>query len=126
SGAGSCMPALLRLITMPILSAYPFATLRPLPLRRCKEKSMTFLSFLSNGSRLLGASALLLVPILAGCAPGQGKVAGRVLLGGTPVPGGSVLFRPADPKLNSVSAELDEQGNYQAFLPTGEVQVSVD
>jgi hypothetical protein len=37
-----------------------------------------------------------------------------------------VTFRPADARQNSVSAELDEQGNYQAVLPVGEVKVCVD
>jgi hypothetical protein len=37
-----------------------------------------------------------------------------------------VTFRPADAKQNSVSAELDAQGNYKAALPAGEVLVSVD
>jgi len=33
---------------------------------------------------------------------------------------------PADPKQNSVSAELDEQGNFAVVLPVGGVKVSVD
>jgi hypothetical protein len=37
-----------------------------------------------------------------------------------------VTFRPASPKESSVSAELDEQGNYTAVLPVGEVQVCID
>jgi hypothetical protein len=70
---------------------------------------------------------LLLLPFVAGCAGGgEGKVSGRVLLDGTPVPGGWVMFRPADPAQNSVSAELDEGGNFAAVLPAGEVQISVD
>jgi hypothetical protein len=68
---------------------------------------------------------LLLLPVGLGCGPGKGKVSGRVLLGGTPVPGGWVTFRPADPKLNSVTARLDEGGSYSAVLPVGEVRVSV-
>jgi len=74
----------------------------------------------------LGVLLLLLLPVMSGCGPGQGKVTGRVTLGGTPVPGGSLLFRPANPKFNAVSAEINEQGNYEAVLPAGEVQVSVD
>jgi hypothetical protein len=61
-----------------------------------------------------------------GCEWGKGKVSGRVLFRGAPLPGGRLTFRPADPRLNSVSAELDEQGNYQAVLPVGEVKVSID
>jgi hypothetical protein len=74
-------------------------------------------------SLLLG---LLLLPVLVGCGAGKVKVSGRVLYNGNPLPGGIVSFRPADPKHNAVSAEVDEQGNYEAVLPAGEVQVAVD
>ncbi len=73
-----------------------------------------------------GFGVMLLLPVVMGCGPGQGKVSGRVLFNGAPLPGGRVTFRPADPKQNSVSAALDEQGNYQATLPAGEVMVSID
>ena len=62
----------------------------------------------------------------AGCGPGWGKVSGRVLYKGAPLPGGRLTFRPADPAQNSVSVELDGQGNYQAVLPVGGVKVCVD
>jgi hypothetical protein len=75
--------------------------------------------------RLLWA-ALLLLPALAGCGPGQAPVSGRVLLNGTPLPAGRVTFRPADPRQNSVSAELDEQGRFSTVLPVGDVKVCVD
>lgn len=74
-------------------------------------------------SLLLG---LLLLPLLVGCGASKVRVSGRVLYKGNPLPGGIVSFRPADPKQNPVSAELDEQGNYEAILPPGEVQVAVD
>src|SRR5262245_43100086 len=67
-----------------------------------------------------------LLPFLAGCAPGQGKVTGQVTYKGKPVPGGLVTFRPSDPKQNSVTAELDAEGRYSAVLPAGEVVVSID
>ena len=70
--------------------------------------------------------SLLLVVALTGCGVSQGKVSGRVLFNGAPLPGGLVTFRPEDPAQNSVSARLDEQGNYEALLPAGNVQVSVD
>jgi hypothetical protein len=73
-----------------------------------------------------GVGLLLLLPVAVGCGPRTGTVSGRVLLGGAPLPGGRVTFRPADPRQNSVSAEIDEQGNYQVVLPVGEVMVSVD
>ena len=69
---------------------------------------------------------MLLLPIIAGCGPGRGKVSGQVLLSGAPLPGGRVTFLPADPRQNSVSAELDDLGNYEATLPVGEVNVCVD
>ena len=53
-------------------------------------------------------------------------MSGHVLLDGTPLPAGRVTFRPADPRMNSVSVELDEQGAYQAVLPSGEVKAAVD
>lgn len=56
----------------------------------------------------------------------EGTVTGKVLIEGAPLPGGLVTFRPADPKRNAVSAELDAQGNYRAVLPSGEVKVCVD
>ena len=73
-----------------------------------------------------GLGLLFLLPVVAGCGSGRGHVYGRVLYEGTPLPGGRVTFRPADPKENSVSAELDADGNYQAVLSAGEVLVSVD
>jgi hypothetical protein len=63
---------------------------------------------------------------MVGCGAGRGRVSGRVLYAGAPLPGGRVTFRPADPRQNSVSAELDEQGNYEAVLPAGEVKVCID
>jgi hypothetical protein len=69
---------------------------------------------------------VLILPLVAGCGAGEGKVSGRVLFEGAPLPAGRVTFRPADSRVNSVSVELDEQGNYQAVLPAGEVKVSVD
>jgi hypothetical protein len=56
----------------------------------------------------------------------QGKVTGQVLYEGKALPGGLVTFRPADSRKNAVLAELDEQGRFEAVLPAGEVQVSVD
>jgi hypothetical protein len=72
-------------------------------------------------------AVLLLVPVAAGCGPGQGRVSGRVLLDGKPLPGGFVKFLLADGRSSVVSAEIDESGNYTPVtLPAGEVIVSVD
>jgi hypothetical protein len=70
---------------------------------------------------------LFALPVTAGC--GQqipGKVSGRVLFNGKPLPGGYVMFLPADPKQNLVSVKLDEQGQFSVVLPVGNVRVGVD
>jgi hypothetical protein len=88
---------------------------------------MKAIGFASGWPRLVGRLGLMLLfPLALGCGPATGKVSGTVLLNGKPLPGGRVTFRPADPKRNSVFADLDEQGHYEAVLPAGEVQVSVD
>lgn len=88
---------------------------------------MRAIAFGSGRSGLISRfGILLLLLLLTGCGQSEGKVSGQVKLGGTPLPGGIVMFRPADPKQNSVSSVLDEQGHYEAVLPSGEVQVSVD
>jgi hypothetical protein len=69
---------------------------------------------------------LLLCPIVAGCGPKQLPISGRVLIDGKPLPGGRVTFRPENPAVNSISAELNEQGLYQVVLPVGKIHVSVD
>jgi hypothetical protein len=69
---------------------------------------------------------LLAAARAAGGGAGQVKVSGRVLCDGAPLPGGRVTFRPADPKQNAVSAEIDRQGNYEAVVPAGDVQVCVE
>src|SRR5436190_19451411 len=66
------------------------------------------------------------VPLLAGCAPKQTPISGRVLLDGKPLPGGRVTFRPENSKFNSVSVELNEQGHYEAVLPLGMIHVNID
>jgi hypothetical protein len=71
-------------------------------------------------------TALLLLPLLAGCGAGKGKVSGLVRFNGAPLPGGMVTFQPANPKFNAVTALIDENGHYEATLPVGEVQISVD
>src|SRR5262245_48509919 len=70
---------------------------------------------------------LLLVPLVAGCGPGEGTVSGKVTYDGKPLPGGLVTFRPADPRQNPVSVQLDKEGNFPATaLPVGEVKVCID
>ncbi len=69
---------------------------------------------------------LLVLLVVAGCGSGRGKVSGRVLLQGEPLPGGWIHFRPADPRQNAVGAPLDEEGRYAVVLPVGEVRVSID
>jgi hypothetical protein len=70
---------------------------------------------------------LLLVPLLAGCGgAARARVSGRVLFQDKPLPGGWVTFRPADPRENAITAAISPEGNYEATLPVGEVQISVD
>jgi hypothetical protein len=72
-------------------------------------------------------AAVTVFVLAAGCGPGTGQVSGKVTYQGKPVPGGRITFRPADPKQNTVSAELDADGSFPAItLPTGEVTVSID
>jgi hypothetical protein len=72
-----------------------------------------------------GLPALLVVA--AGCGPGQGEVSGRVTYKKAPVPGGLITFRPAAARVNSVTVEIDKDGNYPAVtLPGGEVHVCID
>jgi len=73
---------------------------------------------------LLGLAVLTLC--VAGCGPKQASITGRVLVDGKPLPGGRVTFRPENSAFNSVSVELNEQGQYEAVLPVGMIHVSVD
>jgi len=69
----------------------------------------------------------LCLTALAGCGgPATGKVSGRVTYKGQPLPGGLVMFRPADPRQNLITVELDKDGQYSAVLPGGEMTVSID
>jgi hypothetical protein len=69
---------------------------------------------------------LLLLPLMVGCGPGEGKVTGQVLFNGKPLPGGQVMFKPVQEGINSALVTLDEQGNYSVVLPAVEYQISVD
>ena len=77
--------------------------------------------------RHIALGLCLCLPVLAGCAPGKGKVSGQVTYKGKAVPGGLVTFRPADGQHNSVTVPLDADGRFPAVeLPAGEVLVSID
>jgi hypothetical protein len=72
-------------------------------------------------------AAVTVFVLAAGCGAGTGTVSGKVTYLGKPVPAGRITFRPADPKQNTVSADLDADGNFPPVaLPTGEVTVSID
>src|SRR5437764_7110771 len=73
---------------------------------------------------LVSLAALIL--FVAGCGPKQAAITGRVLLDGKPLPAGRVTFRPENSAINSISAELNEQGQFEAVLPLGKIHVSVD
>src|SRR5438105_9307710 len=69
---------------------------------------------------------LAFLGLVAGCGgTSQGKVSGRVLLAGAPLPGGKLMFRPADGRFNLVTVVLDESGTFSVELPAGEVMVAV-
>jgi hypothetical protein len=76
-----------------------------------------------------GPAALLIAVLVAGCHGHDhdtGRVSGRVLLNGAPLPGGRVTFMPVDGR-NPVMAILSEDGTYPPVeLPVGEVLVRVD
>jgi len=80
------------------------------------------------GQRAIAAwlGLLLVLPGMVGCGARTASVSGQVLLDGRPLPGGFVLFRPANPAANSVSAVLDDEGRFEVILPVGNVQVAVD
>src|SRR5437868_6821726 len=75
-----------------------------------------------------GFGLLALFALATGCGSHAEtcKLSGKVLYNGKPLPGGFIMFRPGNPKLNTVTAEIDEQGNYEAVVPAGEVRVCVD
>ncbi len=69
---------------------------------------------------------LLLLPALAGCGRPTVHLSGKVIYQGQPLPGGELTFRPADPNLNTVSAPIGPDGQYEVTLPAGEVLIAVD
>jgi hypothetical protein len=70
---------------------------------------------------------VLLPVVVSGCSVGSGKVSGQVLqANGKPLAGGIVMFRPTDTSINPVTAKIDENGNYEASVPSVQVKISVD
>jgi hypothetical protein len=72
------------------------------------------------------SAVMLLLVAAAGCGPREGRVTGRVLFDGTPLPGGTLTFMTADLRGQSYGADVDESGNYSVVLPAGDVLVSFD
>lgn len=66
------------------------------------------------------------VAVCVGCGPSVGQVSGVVTYRGSPLPGGTVTFRPVDPTQNSVAYVLENDGRFNVTLPAGEVAVCVD
>lgn len=69
---------------------------------------------------------LLLASLLVGCAD-QSKgypVTGVVTLDGTPIPDGSITFRPVDPRQRPESADIVD-GTFKVHLPAGKSRVEV-
>jgi len=79
----------------------------------------------------LGCLALGLVVLATGC-PEKKKsiemadVSGKVLFRGQPLPGGVVNFVSKDGQAFASGGNIDENGNYKAKAPVGEVKASVD
>jgi hypothetical protein len=69
---------------------------------------------------------LLVVCASCGCGAAKGKVSGRVLYQGQPLPGGLLTFQPVNPQFNAVAVSVDEEGNYVAELPVGDVRIAID
>jgi hypothetical protein len=74
----------------------------------------------------LTSGLAVLLAVTAGCGPREGRVTGRVLLDGQPVPGGTLMFMTADLKGQSIATAVDESGNYSVALPAVEVVASFD
>jgi len=88
---------------------------------------MNPLSF-GRGWRLFASRCVLLLMLAfpVGCSATPGTVSGQVLYKGKPLPGGWVIFRPADNTKNTVTAPIDANGHYEATVPAGEVKIAVD
>jgi hypothetical protein len=70
---------------------------------------------------------MLLLAAVVGCGSKQpGRVTGRVLLDGKPLPGGILTFISADLKGLPITATVDESGSFTADLPQGDVLASFD
>ncbi len=84
--------------------------------------------FRPGRTRLAGRLGLaLLIGLAAGCGPKTVKMSGHVLQSnGQPLPGGRVLFQPADASANSVPAVVNPDGTFEAVLPVGGVSACVD
>ncbi len=68
--------------------------------------------------------ALLLVAAV-GCGKPKGSLSGKVTYNGQPVPGGRVLFQPAQGA--QLAATISDTGTYSiSGVPTGEYKVAVD
>jgi hypothetical protein len=72
------------------------------------------------------AAGALLLACVAGCGASQGRVSGLVLYKGKPLPGGQLTFISADASKRPVSADIDENGRYEAYLPLGDVAIAVE
>jgi hypothetical protein len=87
-------------------------------------------SFASRARILACFAAVALIALsMAGCnrVRGEGTITGQVLVDGKPLRGGTVRFVPVASGVNSLSAEIDESGNFGPLvMPAGEVMISVD
>jgi hypothetical protein len=70
-------------------------------------------------------ASLVVLALLAGCG-GPGTVTGQVSYQGRPLPGGKVIFRPDAADKDTVIVDLDENGRFNAVVPSGRSRVAVD
>lgn len=74
---------------------------------------------------LVGCAGIVSVTIV-GCSPKTKKIRGKVIYNGNPVPGGLLNFALVEGGGQTTSAQLDENGNFEAVVPSGQVKVTVD
>jgi len=78
----------------------------------------------------LGCLSLCLLALAIGCSQKKetdmADVSGKVLFRGEPLPGGRVSFVSKDGPAFSSGGLIDENGNYKAQAPIGDVKAGVD
>jgi hypothetical protein len=82
--------------------------------------------FRPRTNTVIRVAFLLFLVLLAGCSRSTGRVSGKVLYNGNPLPGGRLTFLPREARQNPIPAVINADGHYEATLPVGEVTIVVD